>query len=154
MMTDIKTTIQQKRAEISALESELGTVRSRMAEVIADGDGSGLIQLKNRCSDLPTLIATARIQLVKLEIEADEQRLPELSSAQSKFYEPILAAQKRVQDEQRELANLQYLSVEAHEDLREVKNRLGERRRELSKLIYEATPAAMVHNPSQKIVQV
>ncbi len=138
---DINTQIQVTSDLLEQLETEQADFQNRMTLAVGECDSASMIDLKRRQSELPVKIEMARIQLAKLHLQSDEQRLPELQSAAAKFNEPIQEAVAKRDAAVLELGKLQGAYHGANEDLREVKIRIGERKRELERFIFQANPA-------------
>ncbi len=138
---DINTQIQVTSDLLARLGAEQGDFQNRMTLAVGECDSASMIDLKRRQSELPVKIEMARIQLAKLHLQLDEERLPALQAEVGKFYEPIQEAVAKRDAAVLELGKLQGAYHGANEDLRDVKNRIGERKRELERLIYQANPA-------------
>ncbi len=140
MKNDLTSQIETTSNLLAQLEAEQADFKNRMTLAVNDADSSAIIALRHRADDLPVLVETARIQLTKLHLQSDEERLPALQAEVGKFYEPIQEAIAKRDAAVLELGKLQGASLGASEDLRDVRIRVGERRRELERLIFEATP--------------
>jgi chromosome segregation ATPase len=141
----MKQTIDEQTQTAANLLAQLGTeqaeFQTRMTAAVDDGDSKAMIDLKRRQSELPIEIELARIQIAKLELQADEAKLPELQAEVGKFSEPIQELIEKRDAAVLELGKLQGAYHGANEDLRDIKIRIGERKRELQKLIYLANPS-------------
>ncbi len=126
---------------LAQLEAEQADFQRQMTLAVNDGNSKAMIDLKRRQSELPIEIELARIQIAKLELQADEAKLPELQAAVAEFHEPIQEAIAERDLAVLKLGRMQGASHEANEDLRDIKIRIGERKRELQKLIYLANPS-------------
>ncbi len=92
-----------------------------MTLAVGEGDSASMIDLKRRQSELPVKIEMARIQLAKLHLQLDEERLPALQAEVGKFHEPIQEAIVKRDAAVLELGQLQSEYHGANEDLRDVK---------------------------------
>ncbi len=137
---NLKEQIETTSNLLAQLETEQADFKNRMTLAVGEGDSASMIDLKRRHNELPVEIEAARIRLTKLQLQLDEERIPELQAEVGKFYEPIQEAIAKRDAAALELAKLQGVYHEVNENLREVKNRIGERKRELGRLIYEADP--------------
>jgi chromosome segregation ATPase len=96
--------------------------------------------LRRRQGDVPIEIATTQIQLARMLLESDQQRIPILEEKLTKTTEPIEEAILKRDAAVLELNKLQAAYYAAREDFRDLNRRIGERTRELERLIYMANP--------------
>ncbi len=127
--------------KLTELKNEQSEFQNRMAAAVGAGDSDAMITLRRRQSDLPLEIEGAQIQLAKMLLESDQQRLPVLKARIAKFAEPIPAAVLKRDAAVLELNKLQDQYRTADEDFRDLRLRIGQRTRELERLIYMANPA-------------
>ncbi len=137
--------IQNEQTLLEALQTERDDFQKRMMAAVGAGDSAVMINLKHRQNELPVEIATAQIRLAKMQLQADEERLPVLQAKVSKFTEPIQAAVLKRDAAVLELNNLQGEYYGVNEDFRDLRIRIGERTRELARLIHLANPAREIH---------
>jgi uncharacterized membrane protein (DUF106 family) len=141
--------IQKTEAHLEALQIERDEFQNRMMAAVGAGDSDVMINLRRRQSELPLEIEAAQIRLAKMQLEADQQRLPLLQAKVSKFAEPIQAAVLKRDAAVLELNNLQGEYYGVNEDFRDLRIRIGERSRELARLIHAANPAREI--PSSRL---
>jgi chromosome segregation ATPase len=133
--------IQNTQTHLENLKSERDDFQNRMTAAVGAGDSAAMINLKHRQNELPVEIATAQIRLSKMQLQADEARLPLLQAKVSKFTEPIQSAVLKRDAAVLELNQLQSEYHAVNEDFRDLRIRIGERTRELARLIYLSNPA-------------
>ncbi len=133
--------IQNTQTLLENLKSEQSDFPNRMTAAVGAGDSDAMIELRLRQSQLPLKIEGAQIQLAKMQLEADQARLPLLQANVRNFAEPIQAAVLKRDAAVLELNELQAKYYAADEDSRDLNRRIGERSRELARLIHEANPA-------------
>jgi chromosome segregation ATPase len=126
---------------LAKLETERSDFQPRMTAAVGAGDSDAMISLRLRQSQIPVEIEAGQIRLAKLQLEADQARLPVLQEKVSKFTEPIQAAVLKRDAAVLELNKLQGEYHTANEDFRDLNRRIGERSRELARLIHMANPA-------------
>jgi uncharacterized membrane protein (DUF106 family) len=137
--------IQTAQTLLENLKSERDDFQNRMTVAVNAGDSDAMIELKRRQNELPIKIEGAQIQLAKMQLEADSERLPVLQAKLHKFAEPTQAAVLKRDAAVLEFNKLQAEYYTANDDLRELRIRIGERTRELSRLIHEANPTREIH---------
>ncbi len=135
--------IETTEALLENLKSEQSDFHSRMAIAVHAGDSASIINLKRRQTELPVEIEIERIQLAKLQLQADEERLPVLRAKLLNFAAPTQAAVVKRDAAVLEFNALQAQHNVANDDLRDLSRRIGQRKRELDRLIYEANPATI-----------
>ncbi len=133
--------IQTTQTHLETLQSERSDFQNRMMAAVNATDSASIINLKRRQTELPVEIEIEQIQLAKLQLQADEERLPALQSELLKFAEPTQAAVLKRDAAVLEFNELQAEHYAANDDLRELRIRIGQRKRELDRLIHEANPA-------------
>jgi uncharacterized membrane protein (DUF106 family) len=138
---NLNSQIETTTNKLTELKTEQAEFQSRMTVAVGAGDSDTMITLRRRQSEIPMQLEGAQIQLAKLQLEADQERLPLLQEKISKFAEPIPAAVSKRDAAVLELNQLQDQYRTANEDLRDLNRRIGERRRELDRLIHMANPA-------------
>ncbi len=126
---------------LAKLETERDDFQSRMSVAVGAGDSASMISLRRRQGELPVEIGSGQIRLAKLQLEADQERLPLLQAEVAKFTEPIQAAVLKRDAAVMELNKLQGEYHAVNEDFRDLNRRIGERSRELARLIHMANPA-------------
>ncbi len=137
--------IQITETLLENLKSERDDFPNRMTIAVSEADSASMFNLKHRQSQIPDEIATGQIRLTKLQLQADEERLPVLQAKLLKFAEPTQAAVLKRDAAVSEFNALQAEHSVANDDLRELRIRIGARKRELDRLIYEANPAREIH---------
>ncbi len=140
-INDLTEQIQATANLLAKLETERGDFPNRMTAAVGAGDSASMINLRRRQSELPVEIGSGQIRLAKLQLEADQERLPLLQAEVAKFTEPIQAAIVKRDAAVLELNKLQGAYHSVDEDRRDLNRRIGERRRELDRLIHMANPA-------------
>ncbi len=133
--------IQTTQTHLEALQTERDDFQIQMTAAVNAGDSAAMITLRRRQGDVPIEIATTQIQLAKMLLESDQQRLPTLEEKLTKSTEPIEEAILKRDAAVLELNKLQGAHYAAREDLRDLRIRIGERTRELERLIHMANPA-------------
>jgi hypothetical protein len=136
---DIKNT----QTHLETLQSERDDFPNRMTIAVHAGDSASIINLKRRQTELPVEIEIERIQLTKLQLQADEERVPVLQAKLLKFAGPTQAVVLKRDAAVLEFNKLQDEHNVANDDLRELNRRIGARKRELDRMIYEANPATI-----------
>ncbi len=126
---------------LAKLETERGDFQNRMTAAVGAGDSASMISLRRRQSELPVEIGSGQIRLAKLQLEADQERLPLLQAEVAKATEPLEAAILKRDAAVLELNLLQGQYHTANEDFRDLRIRIGERTRELARLIHMTNPA-------------
>ena len=126
---------------LAQLEAELLDIPNRRAVAVNDADSAAMISLRHRQTEIPVEIEAGQIQLAKLQLEADQERLPVLKARIAKFAEPIPAAVLKRDAAVLELNKLQGEYHGVNEDFRDLSRRIGQRRLELDRLIHMANPA-------------
>jgi chromosome segregation ATPase len=135
--------IQITETLLENLKSERDDFPNRMTTAVAEADSASMFNLKHRQSQIPDEIATGQIRLAKLQLQADEERLPMLQAKLLKFAGPTQAAVLKRDAAVLEFNKLQDEHNVANDDLRELNRRIGQRKRELDRMIYEANPATI-----------
>jgi hypothetical protein len=133
--------IQTTETLLEVLQLERSDFPNLMAAAVGAGDPAAMINLRRRQDEIPVAISTAQIRLVRLQLEADQERLPVLQAEAAKFTEPIKAAILKRDAAVLELGKLQGAYHSVNEDYRDLNRRVGEKRRELERLIHMANPA-------------
>jgi chromosome segregation ATPase len=133
--------IESTTNKLTELKTEQAEFQSRMAAAVGAGDPDTMIELRRRQGEIPDGITIAQIQLARLQLEADQERLPLLEAQVAKSAEPIEAAILKRDAAVLELNKLQGAYHSVNEDFRDLRIRVGERRRELERLIHMANPA-------------
>jgi chromosome segregation ATPase len=133
--------IESTTNKLTELKTEQAEFQSRMAAAVGAGDPDTMIELRRRQGEIPDGITIAQIQLARLQLEADQERLPLLEAQVAKSAEPIEAAVLKRDAAVLELNKLQGAYHTANEDFRDLRIRVGERTRELARLIHLANPA-------------
>jgi len=133
--------IQKTEAHLQTLQTERSDFQNRMTVAVGAGDSDAMIELRRRQTEIPLEIEGAQIRLAQMQLEADEQRLPELQATLSKFAEPTQAAVLKRDAAVLEFNKLQAEHYAANDALRELRIRIGERKRELDRMIHLANPA-------------
>ncbi len=133
--------IQTTETLLEVLQLERSDFPNLMTAAVGAGDPAAMINLRRRQDEIPVAISTAQIRLVRLQLEADQERLPVLQVEGAKFTEPIKAAILKRDAAVLELGKLQRAYHSVNEDYRDLNRRVGDRRRELARLIHMANPA-------------
>jgi uncharacterized membrane protein (DUF106 family) len=133
--------IEKTTDKLTELKNEQSEFQNRMTAAVNAGDSAVMINLRRRQSEIPDEITTAQIQLARLLLEADQERLPVLQAEVRKFAEPIESAVLKRDAAVLELNKLQGEYHTVNEDFRDLNRRIGERSRELARLIHMANPA-------------
>jgi chromosome segregation ATPase len=138
---NLNSQIENTQTHLEALQTERDDFQNRMTAAVNAGDSAAMITLRRRQGDVPIEIATTQIQLARMLLESDQQRLPILEEKLTKTTEPIEEAILKRDAAVLELNKLQAAHYAAKEDFRDLRIRVGERRRELERLIHMANPA-------------
>jgi uncharacterized coiled-coil DUF342 family protein len=142
-INDLAEQIQNTQTLLENLKSERDDFPNRMTTAVSEADSASMFNLKHRQSQIPDEIATGQIRLAKLQLQADEVRLPVLQAKLLKFAEPTQAAVLKRDAAVLEFNKLQDEHNVANDDLRDLSRRIGQRKRELDRLIHEANPATI-----------
>ncbi len=132
--------IENTQTHLEALQTERDDFQIQMTAAVNAGDSAAMITLRRRQGDVPIEIATTQIQLARMLLESDQQRIPILEEKLTKTTEPIEEAILKRDAAVLELNKLQAAYYAAREDFRDLNRRIGERTRELERLIYMANP--------------
>ncbi len=135
--------IKNAQTHLENLKSERDDFQNRMTIAVHAGDSASIINLKRRQTELPVEIEIERIQLTKLQLQADEERVPVLQAKLLKFAGPTQAVVLKRDAAVLEFNALQAQHNVANDDLRELNRRIGQRKRELDRMIHEANPATI-----------
>jgi chromosome segregation ATPase len=137
----LTTQIEAVTNKLTELKNEQSEFQPRMTSAVGAGDSAAMINLRRRQGEVPIEIALTEIELAKLQLQSDQERLPVLKAKVSKFAEPIPGAVLKRDAAVLELNKLQDQYRTADEDFRDLRLRIGQRTRELERLIYMANPA-------------
>jgi uncharacterized coiled-coil DUF342 family protein len=140
-LNDLTEQIETTTNKLTELKNEQAEFPNRMTVAVGAGDSDTMITLRRRQADIPLEIEGKQIQLARLQLESDQERLPLLQAEVAKFTEPIQAAIVKRDAAVLELNKLQGAYHSVNEDYRDLNRRVGERRRELDRLIHMANPA-------------
>jgi chromosome segregation ATPase len=140
-INDLAEQIQTTETLLEVLQLERSDFPNLMTSAVSAGDPAAMINLRRRQDEIPVAISTAQIRLARLQLEADQERLPVLQAEVAKYAEPIKAAILKRDAAVLELNKLQGAYHSVNEDFRDLNRRIGERSRELARLIHMANPA-------------